>query len=389
MIVGSLIGGLAALVVPWGQAAGATRSYTFNAADQLVEVREGSTVIASHGYDGNGERVIRVAGGAEIVFVRDSEGRVLAEYDGATGAVVAEYVYLNGRKAVRIASNGSRTFYHDDLLGTPVAITDHAGGVVWRGDTLPFGTEFATTGSREDRFTFAGHEFDADLGLHWMHARSYDAETGRFVSPDPLPGDPAAPQSWNRYAYVDNNPLRYTDPDGRYKEDVHYFLTRYLALVAGKQDSEAKNLARMNRAIDRVLPALNITNPAGFGMHFMTTDKAVSLFSVLPESLRGAALHSLQDSYAHEGYSWPLGHALDSLQGDDPDDTSRDVGKAMQMALHTFALLGGDPKEFDRDFLGKVFANPDHEARARNFKREGDLIAQRTNDGVDLRTTNR
>jgi RHS repeat-associated protein len=386
MCARTLIGGLAALAVPWGQAVSATRSYTFNAADQLVEVTEGSTVVASHGYDGDGERVTRSVGGVETIYVRDPEGRVLAEYHAATGDLVAEYVYVNGRKAARIAGDGTETFYHDDHLGTPVAITDRAGRVVWRGETLPFGAEVDATGDRDDRYTFTGHEHDAELGLHWMHARSYSAEIGRFIGPDPAPGDPAAPQSWNRYAYVGNNPLRYTDPDGRYKEDVHYYLTRYLALAAGHPVDTADTLALHNRRVDDWAPAAAMVT---FDVHFMTTDQAVTLFSVLPESIQGTALHSVQDSYAHEGYGRPLGHLIDTLQGNDPDDTSRDVQKALQMALHTFALLGGAAEDLDREFLAGVFAIPDHETRANSFQREGDLIERRTNDAVDLRAGNR
>jgi uncharacterized protein RhaS with RHS repeats len=208
-----------------------------------------------------------------------------------------------------------------------------------------------------------------------MHARSYDAEVGRFISPDPAPGDPASPQSWNRYAYVGNNPLRYTDPTGEYKEDVHRYLTRYLALAAGHSLDTADRLARYNQRVDDWAPAAAMVT---FNLHFMTTEQAVTLFSVVPEGLQGAALHSLQDSYSHEGYGPPLGHILDTLQGNDPDDTSRDVQKALQMALHTFALLGGDPEDFDREFLAGVFAIPDHEKRGEIFKREGNLIVQRT-----------
>jgi RHS repeat-associated protein len=50
---------------------------------------------------------------------------------------------------------------------------------------------------------------------HLMHARYYSPTVGRFVSVDPVLGDPARPQTWNRYAYVHNNPINLTDPDGR------------------------------------------------------------------------------------------------------------------------------------------------------------------------------
>jgi len=45
-------------------------------------------------------------------------------------------------------------------------------------------------------------------------ARRYDPQIGRFISPDTIIPDPGNPQSFNRYAYVNNNPQRYTDPSG-------------------------------------------------------------------------------------------------------------------------------------------------------------------------------
>jgi hypothetical protein len=48
-----------------------------------------------------------------------------------------------------------------------------------------------------------------------MHARYYASSAGRFLSVDPVLGDLHQPQTWNRYTYTSNNPLRYADPDGR------------------------------------------------------------------------------------------------------------------------------------------------------------------------------
>jgi RHS repeat-associated protein len=64
------------------------------------------------------------------------------------------------------------------------------------------------------RYTYTGQEFDAGTGLLYYGARYYDPALGRFVQPDTLVPDPANPQSLNRYAYVLNNPLKYTDPSG-------------------------------------------------------------------------------------------------------------------------------------------------------------------------------
>lgn len=66
---------------------------------------------------------------------------------------------------------------------------------------------------------FTGKERDAETGLDYFGARYMSSAQGRFTSPDPLlsSGRPDDPQSWNRYGYVGNNPLRYTDPFGLYK----------------------------------------------------------------------------------------------------------------------------------------------------------------------------
>src|SRR5712691_3510976 len=55
-------------------------------------------------------------------------------------------------------------------------------------------------------------------GRNFMHARDTIPQWGRFLSPDRLTGTPARPQTWNRYAYALNNPLKYTDPSGDYFE---------------------------------------------------------------------------------------------------------------------------------------------------------------------------
>jgi len=75
---------------------------------------------------------------------------------------------------------------------------------------------------REEPMKFTGQERDFAGGegredshyIDYMHARYYSPTQGRFLSPDPLLGNVWNPQSWNRYAYVLNNPMRFTDPTG-------------------------------------------------------------------------------------------------------------------------------------------------------------------------------
>jgi RHS repeat-associated protein len=95
-----------------------------------------------------------------------------------------------------------------------------------RSDYLPFGQEIPSTWNRAgysadltERIKFTSKKRDAETGLDYFGARYMSSAQGRFTSPDPLlnSAKPWEPQSWNRYSYVDNNPLRFTDPYGLYK----------------------------------------------------------------------------------------------------------------------------------------------------------------------------
>jgi RHS repeat-associated protein len=65
--------------------------------------------------------------------------------------------------------------------------------------------------------TYTGKERDGETGLDYFGARYMSAAQGRFTGPDPLArsASPPLPQTWNRYSYALNNPLKYIDPDGK------------------------------------------------------------------------------------------------------------------------------------------------------------------------------
>ncbi|MDQ3803400.1 MAG: PA14 domain-containing protein [Acidobacteriota bacterium] len=124
-----------------------------------------------------------------------------------------------------------------DQLGSPRMAIDQTGGLarVTRHDYLPFGEELAAgVGGRTyqqgyvadgTRQQFTGHERDGETGLDFMQARHYSSQQGRFTSVDSLSGNSTDPQSLNLYAYVLNNPLRYTDPTGHAPMDIGVFQT--------------------------------------------------------------------------------------------------------------------------------------------------------------------
>ncbi len=112
-------------------------------------------------------------------------------------------------------------FYHNDALGSPVAVTDINGNIVWRADYEPFGNLATLAETLPNTHQFLGKEVDAETSLHYLEARFYDGSLGRFLSVDPLllRGRPDSalkiPQRLNVYSYSTNNPYRFVDPDGK------------------------------------------------------------------------------------------------------------------------------------------------------------------------------
>jgi len=88
-------------------------------------------------------------------------------------------------------------------------------GSVWsRRRYDPYGETRYTYGRSPTDFAFTGQREDGGTGLMYYRARYYHPALGRFVSADAIVPDPQNPADFNRYSYVRNNALRYTDPSG-------------------------------------------------------------------------------------------------------------------------------------------------------------------------------
>jgi RHS repeat-associated protein len=119
---------------------------------------------------------------------------------------------------VGLVSAETITYYHHDILGTPLAVSDESGDVVWWANYYPYGSKHDGNSTETDPQLFTGKEFDEELGLYYFGARYYNPTIARFISVDPEEGEEKFPQSWNRYSYCDNNPLINIDPTGCYVE---------------------------------------------------------------------------------------------------------------------------------------------------------------------------
>jgi RHS repeat-associated protein len=132
-----------------------------------------------------------------------------------------DYIYFGERLLATVDVSGTRRL-HTDHLGTPRLVTNDAGETLALHTYFPFGEEISAPDTDPDRMRFTGHERDnndtrpnaQDGDLDYMHARYYTPAMGRFLSVDPIIGKTDHPQSWNRYSYVNNNPLGFNDPTG-------------------------------------------------------------------------------------------------------------------------------------------------------------------------------
>jgi RHS repeat-associated protein len=104
-------------------------------------------------------------------------------------------------------------YEHTDALGSIVAETDANKAIVKRNSYTAYGEAFAPT--VVDGTGYTGHVMDQATGLTYMQQRYYDPQIGRFLSVDPVETNTSNGFNFSRYWYANNNPYKFTDPDGR------------------------------------------------------------------------------------------------------------------------------------------------------------------------------
>jgi RHS repeat-associated protein len=116
------------------------------------------------------------------------------------------------------AQQGTVTYVYTDPQGTPLAEADAQGNITATFDYTPYGT--IALGQSPNGTGYTGHVNDPETNLVYMQARYYDPATGRFISTDPLQPTSGNAFDFNRYAYVNNNPVNHLDPNGKCLEDA-------------------------------------------------------------------------------------------------------------------------------------------------------------------------
>jgi RHS repeat-associated protein len=137
-----------------------------------------------------------------------------------TGTQVNKYYYA-GAQRIALRKNDVLNFIMGDHLGSTSLVTDASGNVVNQTLYKAWGEERYSSGTQQTNYTFTGqYSYTADFGLMYYGARWMDPALGRFTQPDTLIPQQQGIQAWDRYAYSNNNPVRYTDPTGHWLESA-------------------------------------------------------------------------------------------------------------------------------------------------------------------------
>jgi RHS repeat-associated protein len=184
-----------------------SNTYTYDAENRMI-----SAPNTTYFYDADGRRIRKTVSGVNHDFLYDLGGRVVAELDGS-GTVVRTEIFAGARHLATFAADSKTYFNHSDWQGTERVRTNMSGTLAESFTSWPFGDGLSSSGTASPNH-FTGDEHDTESNLEHTSFRQLSTTQGRWTSPDPLGGNIGDPQSLNRYAYVQNNPVNYFDPLG-------------------------------------------------------------------------------------------------------------------------------------------------------------------------------
>jgi RHS repeat-associated protein len=367
----------------------ASIGFAYDALNAMTQM-DGGSIGRVFVYDANDERIgvidyKNASGRRELWSIRDAGNRVLSDfertYSGSTPQPWTwkkDYVY-RGPTLSNTVSPGSQgnevRDIHVDHLGSVRYVTNSAGNLVTENGATTSGTRYFPFGkllfrrTLDERLAFTGHERDdggtagEPADLDYMHARYYSPYWGRFLSVDPGPADTNDLQTWNRYTYAANNPVRRVDPDGRYAHDFHFDISSLMGLAAGVGANAANRIAIGTQAVDE-----DARGPfRGAAIEFFTMGAVVpnrlwhfvdparldqlanAAFSGGSPRDLGTFLHAYQDTFAHSAWLRLGFHPNFS-----PDRTEDDPEKALNAARETYGIIVAWAQANGRDLRGRV-----------------------------------
>jgi RHS repeat-associated protein len=237
-----------------------------------------------------------------------------------------------------MAGQRTVTYYYTDPLGTPLAEADDSGNIVRVIDQRPYGANvLGHEGQDGDAIGYTGHVVDDDSGLVYMQARYYDPLIGRFMSEDPQASSVAAGSLFffNRFAYANNSPMRFTDAHGDKPGD--HFSTPEKAALDALQYINGRSISE-NREYQGYITVL------GQG-DYVATDAV--MLSIDGGSTEGTPPGAVGDYHTH-GH-WTMGTRDNPVLTDDP---SKDTFGSAHFSVDDIRRYLGIAKELQHQYRG-------------------------------------
>ncbi len=217
-----------------------TINYYYDDENRLVWVDQDNV----NGYNTRSQRQTLTSQGVTDTYLHGHNGLLMTEYQ--DGDWETDYIYLYGRPIARttavndtiwpeepdpdpdpwggrmmaggipplqdwrIETTYSMKWYHNDHLGTPLALTRSNKSIAWEITHESFGQLFSETGNVLENHRFPGQYHDRSTGLYYNQHRFYRPDLGRYLTPDPI----GLAGGLNMYGYAGQNPINYIDPWG-------------------------------------------------------------------------------------------------------------------------------------------------------------------------------
>jgi len=191
-----------------------TTHYFYDSENNLIKVAPPDGKIVAYGYGPFGKRIWREVNSKRTYYLHDGDN--LLQVLSAEYKPLSTYLYAGlDKPLMAFSKNGTPHFFHQDDLGSVLAVSNGKGKITAGYHYDAFGNVMKQEGKKADQpFRFTGRPLDSATGLYDLRARFYDPKTGQFTSRDPFFGEIDNPSTLSTYQYAFNNPLSFTDPFG-------------------------------------------------------------------------------------------------------------------------------------------------------------------------------
>ena len=341
------------------QISGNGRTLTYTSFNKPLTISKGNAY-NTYDYDVDHQRIQKISVKDGVTTTTFYLGKAMEKVDTGTGNTEYRYYIPVGSATIQVMDSSNdaldATLYlHKDHLGSVDTITDENGQLVERNSYDAWGkrrlnnwkppTETESIISLSTR-GFTGHEMEDGIGLIDMNARLYDPILGRFLQPDSVTQAPNDTQGLNRYTYVRNNPLSYTDPSGHFWEKLFKPIVKVVKKVVKGIEKVVKGVS--GGAKKFFLKNAWARSAASIALAYFAGPEAVSVFQGYLTEISGGSFGDIVKSAALsytqiDAFSWVGDLALPGPA----------AVMAHGMVSGTFSALGGG--KFGDGFASAAF----------------------------------